>query len=225
MEQLHKRALIAVNREQAGQLNREIEACTAAMNSLAASIRTRLSQLSKSGTRLALTQQRKLGKNFLETMKRFENLQSHYRSLYREQLRRQYLIVKPEATLAELAQLDAADHHQMLFSLANKAIAQTTLRAMQERHADVKNLERSVADLHQIFLEVQLVVNQQGGALDQLEAQIGETEGVAQAAAGEMQGAVQKKKSTQRRKWILLLVIVVVLGIVGIVLGVSLHNK
>lgn len=113
----------------------------------------------------------------------------------------------------------------MIFSLANRAVAQKTLTEMRDRHADIKMIERSVADLHQLFVEVQLVVDQQGDLLDRLESQVGDTEAATEAAAGEMHGAVQKKKSAQRKRWILILLTLVILGIVGLVLGVSLTHK
>lgn len=96
---------------------------------------------------------------------------------------------------------------------------------MRERHADIKMIERSVADLHQLFLEVQLVVDHHGDLLDRLETQIGDTEHATEAAAGEMHEAVQKKRSAQRKRWILILLTLVILGIVGLVLGVSLTHK
>jgi t-SNARE complex subunit (syntaxin) len=113
----------------------------------------------------------------------------------------------------------------MMFSLANKSIAQKTLAEMRDRQLEIKNIEKSVADLHQLFLEVQLVVNQQGDVLDRLETQMAEAEGVTDAAADEMHGAVEKKKSAQRKRWLLLILIIVILGIVGLVLGLNMQNK
>lgn len=113
----------------------------------------------------------------------------------------------------------------MLFSLANKSVAQKTLTEIKERHAEIKNIERSVADLHQLFLEVQLVVDQQGDALDRLEAQVGDTEDATVQAASQMHSAVAKKRSAQRKKWILLLLLIVILGIVGLTLGLTLRHN
>ena len=113
----------------------------------------------------------------------------------------------------------------MMFSLSNKAVAQKTLAEWKEKQADLKTIERSVADLHSLFLQVQMTVEEQGDKLDRIEAQVQDTEVVTNAAAGEMISAVKKKKSAQRTRWIICLLIIVVLGILGTVLGVTLTNK
>lgn len=89
-------------------MSHEIELQTTSMNSMAAFIRTRLSGLSsfKKESRMALTQQRKQGQAFMEVMKKFKDLQSKYKKLYRDQLERQYRIINPEASDADIEALE-----------------------------------------------------------------------------------------------------------------------
>lgn len=47
-----------------------------------------------------------------------------------------------------------------------------TLAEIQERHEAVKELERSLLDLHQIFLDMAVLVEAQGEMLDNIEAQV-----------------------------------------------------
>ena len=47
-----------------------------------------------------------------------------------------------------------------------------TLAEIQERHESVKGLERSLMDLHQIFLDMAVLVEAQGEMLDNIEAQV-----------------------------------------------------
>lgn len=46
---------------------------------------------------------------------------------------------------------------------------------IQERHEAVKDLEDSLADLHQIFLDMSVLVDAQGEMLDNIEQQVGPT--------------------------------------------------
>lgn len=46
---------------------------------------------------------------------------------------------------------------------------------IQERHEAVKDLEESLADLHQIFLDMSVLVDAQGEMLDNIEQQVGPT--------------------------------------------------
>ena len=43
---------------------------------------------------------------------------------------------------------------------------------IQERHEAVKDLERSLVDLHQIFLDMSVLVEAQGEMLDNIEQQV-----------------------------------------------------
>ena len=54
-----------------------------------------------------------------------------------------------------------------------------TLAEIQERHEAVKELERSLLDLHQIFLDMAVLVEAQGEMLDNIEAQVSSTPGLA----------------------------------------------
>ena len=47
-----------------------------------------------------------------------------------------------------------------------------TLAEIQERHEAMKELERSLLDLHQIFLDMAVLVEAQGEMLDNIEAQV-----------------------------------------------------
>lgn len=46
-----------------------------------------------------------------------------------------------------------------------------TLAEIQERHDAVRDLERSLLDLHQIFLDMAVLVEAQGEQLDNIESQ------------------------------------------------------
>lgn len=50
-----------------------------------------------------------------------------------------------------------------------------TLAEIQERHEAVRELEKSLLDLHQIFLDMAVLVEAQGEQLDNIEAQVGST--------------------------------------------------
>lgn len=47
-----------------------------------------------------------------------------------------------------------------------------TLEEIQERHDAVKEIERKLLDLHQIYLDIAVVVESQGDFLDNIESQV-----------------------------------------------------
>ena len=48
-----------------------------------------------------------------------------------------------------------------------------TLAEVQERHEAVKELEKSLMELHQVFLDMAVLVDAQGEMLDNIEQQVG----------------------------------------------------
>ena len=107
---------MAVSAEEASRLGREIDALSSDISRRANTVRAALHSLSTprqpSLARMSRTQQKKLGKTFLEFSGRFEQVQKEYRQKYRQQLERQYLIVNPTASRSELDALSSEDSGQ-----------------------------------------------------------------------------------------------------------------
>jgi syntaxin 1B/2/3 len=47
--------------------------------------------------------------------------------------------------------------------------ARAVLNEVQSRHDDIKKIEKTILDLHQLFMDMQMMVEQQGVVLDQVE--------------------------------------------------------
>lgn len=180
--------------------------------------------------RIRRTQQAKQAKRFIELMKKYQDMQNLYKSKYRAQLERQYLIVKPMATREELDRVVGADGanvltQQMLFSMSNKALAQTQLTEMKERHHEIVTIERSIQEIHQMFMDMALIVDQQGELIDRLGEHVENTLEYTQKGAQHVEAAVASKRRSQRIKWILSIIGIVVLIIIGVTLWIELGGS
>ena len=94
-----------------------------------------------------------------------------------------------------------------------------TLAEIQERHRAVKDLESSLLELHQIFLDMAVLVDAQGEMLDNIEKQVARSVEYVQSGTAALQDAKQLQKST--RKWmccgivtLLIVALVIVLVVV-----------
>ena len=58
-------------------------------------------------------------------------------------------------------------------TLASAVQVLDTLAEVQERHEAVKELEKSLMELHQVFLDMAVLVEAQGEMLDNIEQQVG----------------------------------------------------
>lgn len=108
--------------------------------------------------------------------------------------------------------------------MANKAQAQKTLNEMKERHEEIQALERSMAELHQMFLDVAFLVSQQGATIDKVDEYVQTSLEATEQAVEVITEAVVKHKRAQRRRWLLssigliiliILVVIIVLALTG----------
>lgn len=173
-----------------------------------------LQQLSASDIRIRSNHQTQLARRFMRVMSRFQEMQNLYQERYRRQLERQFLIVKPDASAEELHALshpkasstDASSSHgavaDQIFSLAQRNMHRQKLEAMQERHNEILAIERNAKELHAMFVDMALVVQQQGELLDRVSAQMDSHVEYTEAAAVEMGGVIRTRRRAQKRRWI-----------------------
>ena len=88
-----------------------------------------------------------------------------------------------------------------------------TINEIQERHDAVKDIEKSLNELHQVFLDMAVLVQSQGGQLDTIEDSLKRTNKIIRSGADQLVKARFYQKNT--RKWtcyaVLILIIIVVL--------------
>ncbi|MCO5610471.1 hypothetical protein L7F22_064709 [Adiantum nelumboides] len=127
---------------------------------------------------------------------------------------------KPDAELVET--LIETGEGEKIFKNAIKSQGRGqitgTLAEIQERHEGVRDLEKKLLELHQIFLDMAVLVEAQGEMLDCIEEQ------VTKAAEHTERGVqiIQKAKSLQKnkRKWMLIAMILLLIIIVVILVPV-----
>lgn len=182
--------------------------------------------VSKTDMRIRYAQQKKQAAQFLALWKAYTAMSQTYKAKYRAQLERQYLIVKPMATRAELDQIAQAEGAHMLttqmFSMSNRAVAQTRLAEMTERHTEILAIEKSIQEIQQMFLDMELIVAEQGELIDRVSDHVEQTLEHTQKATEHVEAAVASKRRSQRIKWILSIVAIVIVIIVAVTLAVEL---
>ncbi|KAH9728499.1 Syntaxin-132 [Citrus sinensis] len=93
-----------------------------------------------------------------------------------------------------------------------------TLAEIQERHDAVRDLERKLLELQQIFLDMAVLVDAQGDMLDNIESQV--SSAVDHVQSGNT--ALQKAKKLQKnsRKWMCIAIIILLIIVAIIVVAV-----
>ncbi|CAJ1967279.1 unnamed protein product [Sphenostylis stenocarpa] len=157
-----------------------------------------------------------LKKKLRDSMESFNEIRQLVSSEYRETVQRRYFTVTGENPDDNTLDLLISTGESETF--LQKAIQEQgrgrildTINEIQERHDAVKELEKSLKELHQVFLDMTVLVQHQGEQLDDIESHVARAQSFVRTGAEQLQTARKHQKNT--RKWtcyciILLLVIV-----------------
>lgn len=130
--------------------------------------------------------------------------------------RRYATVTGEEATDRQLEEMIETGESEQIFQRAileqGRGAVQDTLSEIDERHRSVKQVERGLLELQQVFLDLATVVDQQGEVLDNIERHVSEAGEFTSEGAKALQVSVALHKSIQRKK--LCIVILVVIGVV-----------
>ncbi|KAJ7976217.1 putative Syntaxin [Quillaja saponaria] len=157
-----------------------------------------------------------LRKKLKDSMESFNNLRQQISSEYRDTVQRRYFTVTGEnpndKTLDLLISTGESETFlQKAIQQQGRASILDTINEIQERHDAVKEIEKNLRDLHQVFLDMSVLVEAQGEQLDDIESHVARANSYVRTGATQLQTARKHQKNT--RKWtcyaiILLLVII-----------------
>ncbi|MBA0740096.1 hypothetical protein Gogos_013318, partial [Gossypium gossypioides] len=146
-----------------------------------------------------------LRKKLKDSMESFNELRERISSEYRGTVQRRYFTVTGENPDDKTLDLLISTGESETF--LQKAIQEQgrgrildTINEIQERHDAVKDLERHLNELHQVFLDMAVLVEAQGEQLDDIESQVNRANSFVRGGTERMQRARTYQKNT--RKWI-----------------------
>uniref|UniRef100_A0A0D6R317 t-SNARE coiled-coil homology domain-containing protein n=1 Tax=Araucaria cunninghamii TaxID=56994 RepID=A0A0D6R317_ARACU len=161
-----------------------------------------------------------LKKKLKDRISDFQALRQMIQDEYREVVERRVFTVTgtkaDEETIERLIETgDSEQIFQKAIQEQGRGQIMDTLAEIQERHDAVKDIEKKLLELHQIFMDMAVLVESQGEMLDNIENQV--SNAVDHVQSGTV--ALQKAKSLQRssRKW-MCIAIIILLIIVAIIL-------
>ncbi|XP_010423138.1 PREDICTED: syntaxin-132 [Camelina sativa] len=172
---------------------------------------------SRTATTLSLT------KKLKDKMAEFQVLRANIQQEYRDVVdRRIYTVTGERADEDTIDEMIETGNSEQIFQKAiqeqGRGQVMDTLAEIQERHDAVRDLEKKLLDLQQIFLDMAVLVDAQGEMLDNIESQV--SSAVDHVQSGNT--ALQRAKSLQKnsRKWMCIAIIILLIVVAVIVVGV-----
>ncbi|RUS26534.1 t-SNARE [Jimgerdemannia flammicorona] len=168
-----------------------------------------------------------LTKIFMDTIAKYRTVQLDFQRSESLMLERQIRVAKPNASQQDIddaiadAQQGRPIFTRSLAQLADgnrRAQAEGTLKAVQDRHENIRKLAKTIEELSQLFQEMALIVEQQGKMIDQIEVNTTDAVSDLEKANKEIDVAVGTARSTRGKRWLCLGIAVVVLIILVLIL-------
>lgn len=164
-----------------------------------------------------------LKKKLKDKMAEFQILREAIHQEYREVVERRVFTVTgtraDEETIDRLIETgDSEQIFQKAIREQGRGQIMDTLAEIQERHEAVRDVEKKLLDLQQIFMDIAVLVDAQGDMLDNIETQVSSAVDHVQQGNNSLQKA--KKLQRNSRKWMCIAIIILLIVVVIIVVGV-----
>mmetsp|Transcript_26805 Transcript_26805/g.42964 ORF Transcript_26805/g.42964 Transcript_26805/m.42964 type:complete len:307 (+) Transcript_26805:252-1172(+) len=145
-----------------------------------------------------------LVKKFISLVQEYQEMQNNFKNKYRDRVGRQLKVVKPDATLDEIEELIDSGGDKNIFTqqmLGEKSTqaARNALADIQDKHKDIVRLEQSIVELHQLFVDMSVLVETQGEMLDQIELHVQQAHQYVDKGVKQLEKAKESQKSARKR--------------------------
>ncbi|KAI4348868.1 hypothetical protein L6164_009537 [Bauhinia variegata] len=162
-----------------------------------------------------------------DSMDSFNTLRQQISSEYRETVQRRYYTVTGENPDDKTIDLlistgESETFLQKAIQQQGRATIMDTIQEIQERHDAVKEIERNLNELHQVFLDMAVLVQAQGVHLNNIESHVARANSFVRDGVHQLH--VAKKHQKNSRKWTCIAIILLLIIVLIIVLPIVLRN-
>ncbi|KAJ3686571.1 hypothetical protein LUZ61_015735 [Rhynchospora tenuis] len=145
-----------------------------------------------------------LGKKLKDLMDDFQGLRTRMADEYKETVGRRYYTItgeKPDEQTIEnlISSGESETFLQKAIQEQGRGQIIDTISEIQERHDAVKEIEKSLLDLHQVFLDMAALVEAQGQQLNDIQSHVAHASSFVRRGTVELETAREYQKSN--RKW------------------------
>ncbi|KAL8703041.1 MAG: hypothetical protein Q9201_003787 [Fulgogasparrea decipioides] len=222
---LQQRAIDDTDASQNTQTNRELDALSSETMTLYRNFGHRLKTIKgmkESGDPRNSPQVGRVDRKLKAAINEYQQVDSEFRKKLSAQMERQYRIVRPDASDAEVREAVEDTSNNQVFSQAlmqsnRRGQAQSALRAVQGRHEAIQKIERQMIELAQLFQDVDAAIVEQEAPVQQFEKQAEQTHENVQGGNKHLDGAIDKARAIRRKKWICLGIVVLIIIIVVVI--------
>jgi len=228
----YKQALFAITPDQQNKSSQEIQRLTDETNTAIHKLKGQLDAFKRDIGFSADSSVRRnmadsLTQKFGDVLRSYQSAQTEYRDKVKTRMSQKVRIVKPDATQDEIDHAIESGEADQLYRVGTldglHSQAKNALSYIQDRHREIVQIEASVSELHELFVDMAILVESQGAVLDVVEHNVNSAildtgEGVDQMASA------NKHQQKGRKKMYIIIgigIVIVIVLLVGLIGGLA----
>jgi len=234
ISELHSRSLNNVDDEVSRRNASQLEALVEDTAALSSVLKRRIKALQRQAGsgREAQIKKNQIGlvnTKFVEAIQNYQEVERQYRAKYKQRVERQFRIVKPDATPEEVKSVVEDENGAQIFSQALMSSnrygeSRAAYREVQERHADIRRIEKTLTELAQLVNDMSTVLEQQGEIIDVIEGDAAVVEKDLETGVQHTDKAVDSARAARKKRWICFLILLLIVVIIGVALAITLRK-
>ncbi|XP_073710216.1 syntaxin 3b isoform X3 [Misgurnus anguillicaudatus] len=164
--------------------------------------------------RIRKSQHAVLSRKFVDVMTKYNEAQVDFREKSKGRIQRQLEITGRTTTDEELEEmLEGGNTAVFTAGIVDSGISKQALSEIESRHKDIVRLESSIKELHDMFVDIAMLVESQGGMIERIESNMDQSVGFVERAVADTKKAAKYQQEARRKK-MMIMVCCVILGIV-----------
>ncbi|XP_075424770.1 syntaxin-2 isoform X1 [Ascaphus truei] len=177
--------------------------------------------------RIRKTQHSVLSRKFVEVMTEYNETQTQFRERSKGRIQRQLEITGKTTTDDELEEMLESGNPSIFTSdiISDSQITRQALNEIESRHKDIMKLESSIRELHEMFMDMAMLVETQGEMINNIETNVSNASDYVEHAKEETKKAVKYQSKSRRKQWIIAIIALVAIGLIALIIGLSVGIK
>ncbi|XP_022239424.1 syntaxin-like isoform X2 [Limulus polyphemus] len=218
-----------------GRVKQELEDLMADIKKAANKVRTKLkvmeqnidqqeqTSMMSADFRICKTQHSMLSQKFVEVMTDYNKTQTDYRERCKARIQRQLEITGKVTTNEELEDMLESGNPTIFTQgiIMETQQAKQTLADIEARHNDIIKLENSIRELHDMFMDMAMLVESQGELIDRIEYQVEHAKDYIEAAKQDTKKALVYQSKARRKTFCIVILVIVLVGVLGLIIAFS----
>ena len=227
VDRLHKELLTEVNEERVQEVRTALDNYVAQASNIQYQLKDDIKDAQRQGLRDTnkQAQAENSRQRFLKLIQDYRIIDADYKDENKEQAKRQYMVIQPEATEEEVEAAITDVGGQQIFSQAllnanRRGEAKTALAEVQARHQELMQLEKTMAELAQLFNDMEEMVVEQQENIEVIDKHVEEAQQDVEQGVGHTNKAVKSARAARRKKlwcWGIVFVIFVIIVVAVVV--------